>query len=214
MSNIIKEWAPFSIEIALLAGDVLKKGFGSQLTIDSKPGKQNLMTKCDRAIDPLDGTLNFVHEIPPFSMSTALAVDKEVVCGVVYQPMTKELFVTQKQQGALLNSRSLNDPSVSQIDQAFLATGFPYDVHKNPMHCIEHFSEVLRTGVPIRRLSSAAIDLAYVASGRFDGFWETGFNSWNLTAGMLLVKEASGVVTHYDRTEHQLFGYHDLISNK
>ena len=248
MSKIIKEWASFAKETALLAGDVLKKGFGSSFIIGSKPGKKNLVTQYDRAsenliiteiksrypthsiiaeesgsfiqqesqvtwiIDPLDGTVNFAHEIPIFSISIAVAVNKEIVCGVVYQPMTRELFVAQKKQGAFLNDRLLNISFVSQMNQAFLATGFPYDVHKDPLHCIESFSELLRTGAPIRRLGSAAIDLAYVAAGRFDGFWEVGLNSWDMAAGMLLVKEAGGMVTHNDGTEHQIFGYHNLLA--
>ncbi|PWU15312.1 MAG: inositol monophosphatase [Chlamydiae bacterium] len=248
MSKIIKEWASFATEIALSAGDVLRKGFGSPFAISSKPGKQNLVTEYDKAsenllitaikscypthsiiaeeggfyiqqesqvtwiIDPLDGTVNFAHEIPLFSISIAVAVDKEIACGVVYQPMTRELFVAQKQEGAFLNGRLLNVSPVSQINQALLATGFPYDVHKDPLHCIENFSKILRTGTPIRRLGSAAIDLAYVAAGRFDGFWEVGLNSWDMAAGMLLVKEAGGMVTHYDGTEHQIFGYYNLLA--
>lgn len=248
MSKLIEEWASFATEIALSAGDVLKKGFGSQFAIRSKSGKQNLVTEYDSAsekllitaiknrypthsiiaeesgahvqkntqatwiIDPLDGTVNFAHGIPLFSISIAVAVDQEIVCGVVYQPMTKELFVAQKQQGAFLNGRLLHTSSITQIDQALLATGFPYDVHKNPLHCIEHFSEILKTGTPIRRLGSAAIDLAYVAAGRFDGFWEVGLNSWDMAAGMLLIKEAGGMVTHYDGAEHQIFGYHTLLA--
>ena len=126
--------------------------------------------------------------------------------------MTKELFSAQKQQGAFLNGQLLNISSTLQMNQALLATGFPYDVHKDPLYCIERFSEILRTGTPIRRLGSAAIDLAYVAAGRFDGFWEIGLNSWDMAAGMLLVKEAGGIVTHYDGTEHQIFGYHNLLA--
>lgn len=248
MSKLIEEWASFAREIALSAGDVLKKGFGSQFTIHSKSGKQNLVTEYDQTsekilitaiknrypshsiiaeesgvhmqkntpatwiIDPLDGTVNFAHGIPLFSISIAVAIDQEIVCGVVYQPMTKELFVAQKQQGAFLNGHLLHTSSTAQMDQALLATGFPYDVHKNPLHCMEHFSEILKTGTPIRRLGSAAIDLAYVAAGRFDGFWEVGLNSWDMAAGMLLVKEAGGMVTHYDGTEHQIFGYHPLLA--
>lgn len=248
MSKFMKEWTSFATEIALSAGDVLKKGFGSPLIIGSKSGKQNLVTEYDRAsenllitaiktrypthsiiaeesgfsiqkdtqttwiIDPLDGTVNFAHQIPIFSISIAVAVGKEVVCGVVYQPMTRELFVARKQQGAFLNGRLLNVSSIAQMDQALLATGFPYDIHKNPLHCMERFSAVLRSGTPIRRLGSAAIDLAYLAAGRFDGFWEVGLNSWDMAAGMLLVKEAGGIVTHYDGTEHQVFGYHTLLA--
>lgn len=248
MSNLIKEWASFAIEISLSSGKLLKKGFGSQFTIASKEGKQNLVTEYDYAseklltsaiknrypthsiiaeesgsfiqqnnqatwiIDPLDGTVNFAHGVPFFSVSIAVAIHKEVVCGVIYQPMTEELFVAQKQQGAFLNNQLLKTSSVKQIDQALLATGFPYNIDENPMHCIESFTKILKTGSPIRRLGSAAIDLAYVAAGRFDGFWEVGLNSWDIAAGLLLIKEAGGIVTHYDGTEHQIFGRHSLLA--
>jgi myo-inositol-1(or 4)-monophosphatase len=248
MPKLCKEWASFATDIALSAGDLLRKGFGSQYKISSKEGKQNLVTEYDRAsenlivraiksrypnhsiiaeesgyyiqknsqvtwiVDPLDGTVNFAHGIPIFSISIAIVIDREIVCGVVYQPMTKELFSAQKQQGAFLNSQLLKVSPTLKIDQALLATGFPYDIDKNPMHCIERFAEILKIGVPIRRLGSAAIDLAYVAAGRFDGFWEVGLNSWDVAAGILLVKEAGGMVTHYDGTEHQIFGYYPLLA--
>lgn len=149
-------------------------------------------------IDPLDGTVNFAHQLPIFSVSIAAEKEGKVVAGVIYQPMTHELFVAEKGKGAFLNGQKIQVSNVSQIDKAILATGFPYNLAKNPFHCIEHFVDILKLGIPIRRLGSAAIDLAYTAAGRFEGFFEVELGPWDVAAGKLLVEEAGGVVTHWD----------------
>ena len=149
-------------------------------------------------IDPLDGTVNFAHNIPVFSVSIAAAIDGDVVAGVIYQPMTQELFVAEKGQGAFLNGIRLQVSTTSHLDDSFLATGFPYNVDENPLHCIDRFSAFTRKGIPIRRLGSAAIDLAYVAAGRFDAYWEVTLQPWDVAAGKLIVEEAGGKVTRYD----------------
>lgn len=149
-------------------------------------------------IDPLDGTLNFAHHLPVFSVSIAAQVKKEVIAGVIYQPITHELFVAEKGKGAFLNGQKINVSQVSEIEKSILATGFPYDLAKNPFHCIEHFVDILKLGIPIRRMGSAAIDLAYTAAGRFEGFFEVELAPWDVAAGKLLVEEAGGKVTHWD----------------
>jgi myo-inositol-1(or 4)-monophosphatase len=164
-------------------------------------------------IDPLDGTVNFARQVPVFSISIAAAIEKNIVSGVVYQPMTNELFVAEKGKGAYLNGKQIFVSKIDSLKKALLATGFPYDVHKNPRQCIDLFAEMQRTGVPIRRLGSAAIDLAYVAAGRFDAFWEVGLNAWDMAAGKLLVEEAGGKVTHWDGSPHKIFGYETLLAS-
>lgn len=149
-------------------------------------------------IDPLDGTVNFAKTIPIFSVSIAACIDKQVVCGVVYQPITKELFFAEKGCGSFLNGTSLKVTKTASIQDAFLSTGFPYNVDQDPLHCIETFSSIAKLGSPIRRLGSAAIDLSYVAAARFDAFWEVVLEPWDLAAGMLLIEEAGGKVTRYD----------------
>lgn len=149
-------------------------------------------------IDPLDGTVNFAHQLPIFSVSIAAQKEDQVVAGVIYQPMTHELFVAEKGKGAFLNGQKIKVSSVSQVEKAILATGFPYDLAKNPYHCIEHFVDILKLGIPIRRLGSAAIDMAYTASGRFDGFFEVELGPWDVAAGKLLIEEAGGKVTHWN----------------
>lgn len=165
-------------------------------------------------IDPLDGTVNFAHNIPHFSVSIAAAIGKEVVSGVVFQPMTGELFVAEKGKGAYLNGKPIRTTSRTTLEECLLATGFPYNVRANPEHCIDQFVKLAKQGIPIRRLGSAAIDLSYVAAGRFDAFWEVQLHPWDVAAGQLLVEEAGGKVTHYDGLPRDLFGTrHILASN-
>ncbi len=149
-------------------------------------------------VDPLDGTVNFAHNVPVFSVSIAVAMDGKVVAGVIYQPMTDELFWAEKGKGAFLNGKLIKVSSQAKLDQAFLATGFPYNVSEDPLSCIETFEKLTRKGIPIRRLGSAAVDLSYVAAGRFDGYWEVILQPWDLAAGLLIVEEAGGKVTRYD----------------
>lgn len=148
-------------------------------------------------IDPLDGTVNFAHGIPVFCISIAAAVDNELVCGVIVDPMLRQEFTAVKGQGAFLNGQPLRVTPTTDWRDAFVVTGFPYNVHENPGKCIEQFIAVARDGHPIRRLGSAALDLAYVAAGRFDLFWEVDLHPWDMAAGVLLVTEAGGTVTHY-----------------
>lgn len=163
-------------------------------------------------IDPLDGTINFAHAIPFFAISIAAAIGKEIVCGVVYHPMQKELFVVEKGGGAYLNGKKILVTGQSHFERALLATGFPYNVQENPLQCVDRFASIAKTGVPIRRLGVASLDLAYVAAGRFDAFWEVGLHPWDMAAGKLLVEEAGGKVTHYDGKKHQIFGYLSMLA--
>ncbi len=148
-------------------------------------------------IDPLDGTVNFAHAVPIFSVSIAAEVDGELFCGVIYQPMLDELFVAEKGKGAWLNGTKLHVSKTTALTDSFLVTGFPYIVAENPSNCIDHFSRFLQLGIPIRRLGSAALDLAYTAAGRFDAFWEVSLSPWDVAAGVLLVREAGGKVCDY-----------------
>lgn len=164
-------------------------------------------------IDPLDGTVNFAHSIPIFCVSIAAEVNGEIECGVIYQPMIDELFTAVKGGGAFLNGTKLCVSQTARLNDAILVTGFPYNVGINPDNCIEHFSAFLRYGIPIRRLGSAALDLAYAAAGRFDGFWEARLNPWDVAAGMLLVREAGGRVSSYDNSEYKIGDKRIVASN-
>jgi myo-inositol-1(or 4)-monophosphatase len=149
-------------------------------------------------IDPLDGTVNFAHNLPIFSISIAAIQNDEILCGVVYHPILKEMFTSIKGEGAFLNGSRISVSDNDDISSAFLVTGFPYNVHRNPGHCVDHFIQMIRRGIPVRRLGSAALDLAYVACGRFDGFWEIELKAWDVAAGTLILREAGGLVTQYN----------------
>lgn len=148
-------------------------------------------------IDPLDGTTNYAHGFPWFSVSLALEEDGRVVVGVIYQPMQDELFWALRGKGAFLGNRRLAVSARQNLDQAFLTTGFPYDIRTRPHGPLSKFCTLALSTLAIRRAGSAALDLACLATGRFDGFWEEGLHPWDTAAGWLMVEEAGGWVTDF-----------------
>ena len=148
-------------------------------------------------IDPLDGTTNFAHGYPCFCVTLALEHEGEIVIGVTFDPTRNELFAAERGKGASLNNKPIRVSEAEDLGNALLVTGFPYDFRDRPDFA-RHFSEFLVRSRGVRRDGSAAIDLAYVACGRFDGFWEEGLNPWDVAAGVLLIEEAGGQVTYYN----------------
>jgi len=146
-------------------------------------------------VDPLDGTVNYAHGIPIFCVSIAYAQGDDLVLSVVYDPMMDECFYAQRGAGAWLDGQPLGVSSSCELKSSLLVTGFYYDTWTNPNNNLNHFSNLMLKTQGVRRLGSAAIDLCYVAAGRFDGYWELRLNSWDLAAGTLIVKEAGGIVT-------------------
>jgi myo-inositol-1(or 4)-monophosphatase len=163
-------------------------------------------------VDPLDGTVNFAHGVPVFSVSIAAAVLGKVVVGVIFQPVTRELFTAESGKGARLNGRQIFVSKNQEFKSALMVTEFPYNVDRDPQECIGKFGRIQRTGVPVRVLGSAALDLAYVAAGRCDAFWGVGLNPWDVAAGRLLVEEAEGKVTHWNGTAPQIFGCEPILA--
>jgi myo-inositol-1(or 4)-monophosphatase len=149
-------------------------------------------------IDPLDGTTNYAHRVPHFCVSVAVDGPDGVLAGVVYDPMLDELFSAARGQGATLNGRPLRASDTREIGRALLCTGFPYDVRERPEGPVGLFNRFIRRAQGIRRTGSAALDLAYVAAGRFDGFFEFSLKPWDIGAGGLLVMEAGGVMSQID----------------
>ncbi|MCE9673806.1 inositol monophosphatase [Myxococcus stipitatus] len=147
-------------------------------------------------VDPLDGTTNYAHRVPHFCVSVAVEGPHGVVAGAVYDPMLDELFSAARGEGATLNGRPLRASAVASLDAALLCTGFPYDVRERPEGPVGLFTRFVLRAQGMRRTGSAAMDLAYVAAGRFDGFFEFGLKPWDIAAGSLLVEEAGGVVRH------------------
>lgn len=146
-------------------------------------------------IDPIDGTTNYAHGLAIFCVSIALEVDGRTALGVVYDPMAGELFTAERGGGARLNGEPIRVTACDSIGDALLCTGFPYTVREKPGHLIAGFAEFLRVSQAVRRLGSAALDLCYVAAGRFDGFYEEALKSWDVAAGALIVEEAGGRVS-------------------
>ena len=149
-------------------------------------------------VDPLDGTLNFLHGIPHFSISIALEHDGDIVAGVIYDPLRDELFRAERGGGAYLNDRRLRVSSRSQLSHAVVATGIPWRERANQHGYLGQLAAVMESCAGVRRLGSAALDLAYVAAGRYEGFWEPALALWDIAAGVLLVREAGGFVSEID----------------
>jgi myo-inositol-1(or 4)-monophosphatase len=163
-------------------------------------------------VDPLDGTTNFAHGFPVFCVSMGLEYKGELILGVIYDPTRDELFSAEKGSGAYLNGERMNVSKTKQLCESLVGTGFPsYKRHKNPNIYFYHTITLRSHGA--RRAGSAALDLANVASGRLDGFWEFNLNPWDTAAGVVLVREAGGVVTRFDGSPFRLDSREVLGSN-
>lgn len=179
--------------------------------------EENTYGRCDSIyrwiIDPLDGTTNFAHGFPVFTVSIALEVAGEVTLGVVYNPFHQELFYAEKGMGAYLNSIQLRASSVARLDEALLATGFPYDRKTSPVNNYDHFLHFQQAAQACRRAGAASLDLVYVAAGRLDGYWEMKLKPWDVAAGGLIVAEAGGMVTDFAGGTFDIYGKEVLASN-
>ncbi len=164
-------------------------------------------------IDPLDGTTNYAHGYPCFSVSIALEQEGTIMAGVVYDPMREELFSAQKGQGAFLNGKKISVSAIDTLMKSLLATGFPYDRKVSVMNNMNYFHDLLMASQEVRRDGSAALDLCSVASGRFDGFWELKLKPWDVAAGSLIVTEAGGMVTDLSGKKFDLHAEEILASN-
>jgi myo-inositol-1(or 4)-monophosphatase len=164
-------------------------------------------------IDPIDGTTNFAHGLALFSVSIALEVDGEMVLGVVYDPIAEELFTAERGEGARLNGARIGVSTASALGDALLCTGFPYQTVDGRARQVELFGAFLRVSRAVRRLGSAALDLCYVAAGRFDGFWEEHLHAWDIAAGALIAREAGARVTNYAGADVDLAAGEIVASN-
>ena len=164
-------------------------------------------------VDPLDGTTNYAHGYPVFCVSVALECRRQIVLGVVHNPMLDECFSALRGGGAFLDGRALSVSRTDALTRSLLATGFPYDIRESRDNNLDHFETLALKAQAIRRAGSAALDLAYVAAGRFDGFWELKLAPWDTAAGWLLVEEAGGRVTDLDGGPYHLHAQHILASN-
>lgn len=164
-------------------------------------------------IDPLDGTTNYAHGYPLFCTSIGLEYKGEIVLGVVYEPNLKELFLTEKGQGATCNGKKIQVSKNERLQDALLATGFAYNVKETSNNNLNHFSNFILNARATRRDGVAAVDLCYLAMGRFDGFWELELQPWDLAAGFLMVEEAGGLVTDFRYKPFNIYMKEVLASN-
>lgn len=165
-------------------------------------------------VDPLDGTTNYAHSFPFFGVSIALEHKGDIICGVIYDPVRDEMFAATKGKGATLNGKKISVSKAPNLKESLLATGFAYSVQEpgRPDN-LDNFASFIKVALAVRRPGAAAIDLAYVACGRLDGFWELFLNPWDIAAGVLIIREAGGSVTNFDGTPIDIYGTQILASN-
>lgn len=164
-------------------------------------------------IDPIDGTTNFMHDLPPFCISVALARGNEILLGVIYELFTREIFHAWQGGGAWLNGKPIRVSTASTLADSLLVTGFPYEHGKVFDEWLHIFGKFLNKTQGVRRLGSAAIDMAYVAAGRFDAFYEYNLNPWDVAAGVIIAKEAGGMITDFKGGDDYIFGKEIICSN-
>lgn len=149
-------------------------------------------------IDPLDGTTNFLHGMPHFAISVALQRDGELVAGIIYNPANGDVFTAERGKGAFFNDRRIRVSARRRMDEAVIATGIPHQGRPGHEPFLGELSKVMGASAGVRRFGAAALDLAWVAAGRFDGFWESGIQAWDMAAGIIMVREAGGFVSDMD----------------
>jgi myo-inositol-1(or 4)-monophosphatase len=164
-------------------------------------------------IDPLDGTTNFAHGFPAYGVSIGVEHDDQGLIGVVYDPTRDELFTAQAGSGAHLNGRPITVSATEQLDHALLVTGFAYDIRETPNNNLDHFARFALKAQGLRRTGSAALDLCYVAAGRFDGFWEVKLSPWDMAAGIVILRAAGGKVTDFNGGAHSIYQPELVASN-
>ena len=192
---------------------VIKSAFPEHYILSEEAGTIVQESSYKWIIDPIDGTINFAHGIPINCVSIGIEHAGEMILAVVYNPHMNELFFAEKGKGTALNDRPVQVSTETDVTKACLVTGFPYTYLDMPNGPIEVFERFIRKGVPVRRLGSAAIDLCWVAAGRFDGFFEHKLEAWDSAAGFLIVEEAGGRVTDFNGNKFSPYQHRILATN-
>lgn len=193
--------------------EIINRHFPEHSIISEEVGELMQDSDYQWIIDPIDGTVNFAHGIPICCVSIGLKYKDDLLLGTVYNPMMNELFFAEKGKGAMLNDNPISVSKKTNFKKACLVTGFPYKWPKSYEHPIKVFERFIMEGLPVRRLGSAAIDLCWVACGRFDGFWEYNLSSWDVAAGYLIVQEAGGKITNFEGQPYSVFDKETLATN-
>jgi len=210
INNLVTEVDQKSEEAII---DVIRSEYPEHFILSEEIGELSTESSYKWIIDPIDGTVNFAHGIPICCVSIGLEKDGQLIMGVVFNPLMNELFFAERGKGAFLNNKPIRVSDNGSVERACLVTGFPYrwvDVAADPIKVFERF---IRMGLPVRRLGSAAIDLCWVAAGRFDGFWEYNLNPWDLAAGYLIIEEAGGIVTNFKGEPYSVYDKQTLATN-
>lgn len=194
--------------------EYISKKYPNHAILSEESGEHKNDSEYLWIIDPLDGTTNFAHGLPIFSVSIGLMKKNEIVAGVVYDVMQNIFYSAEKGSGAFANGNKITVSNNDNLELSVLVTGFPYNVADNPDYAFERFTTLTKKARAVRRLGSAALDLCYVAKGVFDGFWEVSLFPWDICAGKLLVLEAGGSVTDFNGKEISVFAKQILASNK
>jgi len=192
---------------------IIRNAFPSHTILAEESGSDRIESDYQWIIDPLDGTKNYISGIPVFAISIALKFKQEIILGVVYDPLREEMYHAVKGHGAFMNNIAIRVSSQSKFDRSLLATGFPFRYKQCLKRYISCFEEIFNNVSGIRRIGVAAIDLAYVASGKFEGFWEVALSPWDIAAGLLLIKEAGGKVSDFWGKENYLPHEYFLATN-
>jgi myo-inositol-1(or 4)-monophosphatase len=193
--------------------DCIKKAYPTHFILSEETGEIKTDSEYKWIIDPIDGTINFASGIPLCCVSIGVEKTGEMILGAVYNPFIGELFFAEKNCGATLNDKKISVTKKAELLHSCLVTGFPYsylDTENSPLQVFERF---IRKGVPVRRLGSAAIDLCWVAAGRFDGFYEHKLSAWDSAAGFLIVEEAGGRVTDFEGNKYSPYQPHIVATN-
>ena len=210
INNLVTE-ADHASEKAII--DIIRKEHPEHFILSEESGEIVMDSEYKWIIDPIDGTVNFSNGIPLCCVSIGLEKAGEIILGAVYNPLMNEMFFAQKGFGASLNNKKINVSTKTEVIKSCLVTGFPYTYLDMPNGPLQIFERFIRRGVPVRRLGSAAIDLCWVAAGRFDGFYEHELQAWDTAAGFLIVEEAGGKVTDYKGDHYSPYQPHLLATN-
>jgi len=193
--------------------EIIKSEFPDHFILSEEAGEIVSDSSYKWIIDPIDGTVNFAHGIPICCVSIGLELDGEMIMGAVYNPFINEFYFAQKGYGASLNDKRIYVSEETEVSKACLVTGFPYSFLDHPNGPLDVFARMIRKGIPVRRLGSAAMDLCWVAAGRFDGFYEHKLQAWDSAAGFLIVQEAGGRVSDFTGKKYSPYQPHIVASN-
>jgi len=210
INNLVTEADHFS-EKAII--EVIRKAYPDHFILSEETGELVTESEYKWIIDPIDGTVNFANGIPICCVSIGVEKKGEMILGAVFNPLMNEFFFAEKGMGATLNDKKISVGKKDKVGNSNLVTGFPYTYLDSPNGPLQVFEKLIRRGIPVRRLGSAALDLCWVAAGRFDGFYEHSLNAWDSAAGFLIVEEAGGRVTDFAGNPYSPYQPHLLATN-